>query len=174
MKLIFLDFDGVITNLESRYALNGKKMELVKKICDATGAKIIISSSWRSKDVETTLNFINGSSRDNDPFILADYVIGVTPRFSFKYGDEYITAHRGSEIQYIINKYKYRNESMGCSEKLKNYLILDDDSDMILWQKDHFIKTDAYEGITEEDVEKAISILNDESLYINYKNYGEY
>lgn len=171
MKIIFLDFDGVITNLESRYCLNNKKMELVKRICDETGAKIVISSSWRVKDVETTLKSISESHRDNDPFILAEYVIDITPRFHFKYEDNYVTIHRGEEIQYIIDKYKYRiykQESTNV-DRLDNYVILDDDTDMLLWQADHFIKTDPYEGITEDDVKKAISILNDKSLYIKYR-----
>lgn len=172
MKLIFLDFDGVITNVESKYCLNNKKMELVKRICDETGAKIVISSSWRVKDVETTLKSISESSRGNDPFILAEYVIDITPRFHFKYDDKYITIHRGEEIQYIIDKYKYkayREPNLDLKDRLDNYVILDDDTDMLLWQADHFIKTDPYEGIVESDVEKAISILNNKSLYIKYR-----
>lgn len=165
MKLIFLDFDGVISNEESRYALNGKKMELVKQICDATGAKIVISSSWRFMDVEHTLQSIEESGRDNDPFILADYVIDITPRFHFKYKDEYVTIHRGEEIQHIIYKYRWNYEKLGV-DKLTNYLILDDDTDMLLWQAEHFVKTDPYEGITEDDVKKSIDILNNENLYI--------
>ena len=52
MKIIFLDFDGVITTPASRGCLSAQKMQLVKKIVDATGAKIVISSSWRRRDVE--------------------------------------------------------------------------------------------------------------------------
>lgn len=43
---------------------------------------------------------------------------------------------------------------------ITNYVILDDDSDMLLEQKDHFIQTDSYLGINEDDVEQAIKILN--------------
>lgn len=43
---------------------------------------------------------------------------------------------------------------------ITNYVILDDDSDMLLEQKDHFIRTDPYLGINEDDVEQAIKILN--------------
>ena len=46
-KIIFLDFDGVITTLKSKWTIDNEKVELVKQICDATGAKIVISSSWR-------------------------------------------------------------------------------------------------------------------------------
>ena len=38
-KIIFLDFDGVITTLKSNWAIDDKKVELVKEICDITGAK---------------------------------------------------------------------------------------------------------------------------------------
>lgn len=47
MKVIFLDFDGVITTEKSRWCLDKDKMLLLKRIVDATGAKIVISSSWR-------------------------------------------------------------------------------------------------------------------------------
>lgn len=47
MKVIFLDFDGVITTMKSRWNLCKEKMELVKEIVDKTDAKIVISSSWR-------------------------------------------------------------------------------------------------------------------------------
>lgn len=39
---------------------------------------------------------------------------------------------------------------------ITNYVILDDDSDMFLEQKDHFIRTDPYLGINEDDVEKQL------------------
>lgn len=45
-------------------------------------------------------------------------------------------------------------------EDVINYVILDDDSDMLLSQKKHFIKTHALRGISKRDVEKAIKILN--------------
>lgn len=41
-----------------------------------------------------------------------------------------------------------------------NYVILDDDSDMLLEQAEHFVKTDTLLGLSEDDVERAIKILN--------------
>ena len=57
-KIIFLDFDGVITTLKSNWAIDDKKVELVKEICDITGAKIVISSSWRRYTLEATIEAI--------------------------------------------------------------------------------------------------------------------
>lgn len=48
MKVIFLDFDGVITTLESKWELDINKQKLIKDICDKTNSKIVISSSWNS------------------------------------------------------------------------------------------------------------------------------
>lgn len=157
MKVIFLDFDGVITNLESKFNLDSEKMKMVKQICDVTGAKIVISSSWRYRTVEKTVEYITtiGAFRPI-PFLMPELVVGVTPRFYFKDDeDNPIQIPRGLEISHYIKTHK----------DIENYVILDDDSDMLLWQKDNFIQTDTYEGITEKDVKRAIEILN-----ANYAN----
>lgn len=38
MKVVFLDFDRVITTRESRWHIDPEKCKLVKRICDKTGA----------------------------------------------------------------------------------------------------------------------------------------
>ena len=64
---------------------------------------------------------------------------------------------RGVEIYNWINKnvpYEERDTTF-------RYAILDDDSDMLLWQKDHFFKTEFNGGgLTEEIAQKVISHLN--------------
>lgn len=56
MRIIFLDYDGVLNNpffllrQPKRGAENDfdpKKVEILKEICKQTGAKIILTSSWR-------------------------------------------------------------------------------------------------------------------------------
>lgn len=59
MKVIFLDFDGVIT-IPHKWDINTERLKNLKKIIDATGAKIVISSSWRSLNVEDTINKVIG------------------------------------------------------------------------------------------------------------------
>lgn len=44
--------------------------------------------------------------------------------------------------------------------KSKIYVILDDDSDMLLSQRKHFVKTHTLRGISKKNVETAIKILN--------------
>lgn len=156
MKVIFLDFDGVITTLKSKYKLDPDKMALIGRILDATDAKIVISSSWRRFSLEETIKDITDTSRFNvgdNPFPYPDAVIGVTERmYSFCYpnNDRHFDLPRGVEIQHYIDTHK----------EIEQYVILDDDCDMLLCQANNFIHTDTYEGISELDVEKAIVILN--------------
>lgn len=159
MKVIFLDFDGVITTEKSQWCLDPAKMLLLKQIVDATDAYIVISSSWRRGTLQATLDFI--VSPDNhyvrgNPFILVDRVIGITGRLYLHIcGEEdvYWKACRGESIQCYLDR----------NPKITNYLILDDIPNMLLQQKDNFIQTDATKGLSSKDVKRAINILNKEN-----------
>lgn len=154
-KIVFLDFDGVITTLKSNWTIDNEKVELVKQICDATGAKIVISSSWRRYTLEQTIEAITTQETvyGHNPFPYPEYIVGITSKmFGLKYADEKTcySLCRGVEIDRWLWEH----------EDVINYVILDDDSDMLLSQKKHFIKTHALRGISKRDVEKAIKILN--------------
>lgn len=154
-KIIFLDFDGVITTLKSNWCLDVEKMMLVKRICDETGAKIVISSSWRRYTLEQTIYAITTEMErvGAQPFLYPEDVVGVTARmYAFKHGNKenHYGVFRGVEIEQWLSE----------NREVTNYVILDDDSDMLLCQKKQFIKTHALRGISERDVERAIRILN--------------
>lgn len=141
MKVIFLDFDGVISTYKSGWNLDSDKMNLVKKIVDETGAKIVISSSWRQNTLEDTLELVTRASGHykGTPLLVSDVVIGITKRmFSRSYNGEArdMGVPRGVEIAEYLTEHS----------DITNYVILDDDSDMLLEQKDHFIQTDSYLG----------------------------
>lgn len=155
MKVIFLDFDGVITTYKSQYRLDKEKMKLVKYICDETDAYIVISSSWRRFTLEDTIKDITDTSHWSVPipFIPIERVIGVTSRmYSFKGGDNkcHYRVPRGVEIKRYLCEH----------EDIDKYVIFDDDADMLLEQAPYFIQTNAIEGLSELDAEKAINILN--------------
>lgn len=155
MKVIFLDFDGVITTERSGYRLDKEKMEFVKRICDKTGAKIVISSSWRLSTLESTIsNITTVRNPDTDiPFLMPELVAGVTKRmyaFSYEDASKHYRIPRGVEIErYLIEH-----------EDVDRYVILDDDDDMLLCQAPYFVKTDTRLGLTEYGMNKAIEILN--------------
>lgn len=145
MKIIFLDVDGVLnkalisSNSEPDDVIKGAgwmNKSLVKnlnKLTDTTDAKIVVSSSWRSDSVEETAKHIGS-------FGVTGEIIGVTKRFG-----QYSV--RGNEIAAWIRD----NEALlGCKYwHFKQYIIIDDDSDMLLSQAPHFIHTDAFAGLSE-------------------------
>lgn len=87
------------------------------------------------------------------PFTPIERVVGVTSRmYSFKgdYKKTHFRVPRGVEIKRYLNEH----------EDIEKYVIFDDDADMLLEQAPYFIQTDAIEGLSELDAEKAINILN--------------
>ena len=155
MKVIFLDFDGVITTYKSKYRLDEEKMKLIEHICNKTDAYIVISSSWRMWTLEDTIKDITDTSKWSVPvpFTPIERVVGVTSRmYSFKGDDKktHFRVPRGVEIERYLDEH----------EDIDKYVIFDDDSDMLLEQAPYFVKTNTEIGITEEDVKKAIEILN--------------
>ena len=152
MKVIFLDFDGVITTYDSKWKINMYKINIINDICDKTDAKIVVTSTWRMgyhDDVyacheRLKLYFIKHNYLDNfkdtfDKFI--SNIIGMT---------ECIGGLRGDEIKSYMNEHP----------EVENYVIIDDDSDMCDYQLCNFIQTDTYDGITERDAKLCVDILN--------------
>lgn len=163
MKVIFLDFDGVITTLESGWNLCTKKMQLLGEIIEKTDARIVISSSWRRNTLEDTIKFISGDSihsKDN-PFPHCDKVIGITDRmYAFSWNDK-VNERTGRRPNYLIPRGVEIDRWLKINgHDVDNYVILDDDNDMLYCQRNNFVQTDPYKGLSEENVEQAIKILN--------------
>ena len=162
MKAVFLDFDGVITTLESGWTLCPKKIKLLGEILQATDAKIVISSSWRRNTLEETLQFISGGSihSKDSPFPYCDKVVGITDRmYAFSWNDK-INEKTGKRPTYLLPRGVEIQRYLELHRNITQYVILDDATDMLYWHKDNFIQTDPYEGLSEENVEQAIKILN--------------
>ncbi len=146
MKAIFLDFDGVIT-IPPKWYLKADKIKWVKKIVDETGAKIVVSSSWRMETIEETIDKMIGRPKrcPHNKMLnwFIDNLYDVTPWVGLGGG-------RGGQIQ------KYLNEH----PEVENYVIIDDDGDMLDSQLYHFVQTNFEDGITEIEVNRAIKVLN--------------
>lgn len=100
-KLIFLDCDGVISTLKSGWKLDPEKLELLGRLLKETGAKIVVSSSWRHSNVEETLR----TTFKNFPF--KDAIVGVTPRLRLpsSQGDwHFFMPERGLEVDIMMFK----------------------------------------------------------------------
>ena len=178
MKIIFLDIDGVLNGynrftgfcykvfsklhllkfVKRHYDLFGirtHKVKILSKIVKKTGAKVVISSSWRNgwfqpyekkderqKELQDKLEKFNIT------------VIGITP--CLKSGE------RGLEIKQWLEKY---------NDIVDSFVILDDEKfdiekyyqkELVLTSKTGYIKGAWYEntGLKRKHIKEVINILN--------------
>lgn len=141
MKILFLDIDGVCNS--RTYALNRtpsggmlgidpKPAALVRQIIEATGCKVVLSSTWR----------LHKDLRERVRKEVCDF-IDVTPR--------YPSAYRGEEVRtWLLDNVK--------QEDLKAFAILDDDSDFYPHQP--LFKTTFEHGLTRSIADDVIRHLN--------------
>lgn len=152
MKVIFLDIDGVLNNanapmkaqrpftvLELSKDIDKDKVILLNKIVEETGAKIVISSSWRmSVDLDMIIETFNLQG-------FVGEIIGVTPM-------KLSCVDRGQEINWWLEK----NEVDG-------FAVIDD---INFWGFNSFddkcVLVSDDNGMTEEDVNEVIKVLNSE------------
>jgi hypothetical protein len=147
MKIIFLDIDGVLCvdwNLdvdEFGHPFRKEYVTNLNQIIQATGAKIVISSSWR----KSGLSEMKRMWKDRN---LPGEVIDITPS---------LWTIRGEEIE------EYLRENP-CD----TYVIIDDETDFLPEQMKCFIRTsknnhfEAHRGLglTQRCAKQAIRVLN--------------
>jgi hypothetical protein len=157
MKIIFLDIDGVL-NCEEAYRSgeckyqewiweDGRKdhyqrfcswsRDLLNKLIEETGAKIVISSTWRHSGIEFMKKVWEYEKMSGE-------IIGITPSLR----SSELDIPRGLEIKYYLEKdlgFSHinwdRNIQNEYIEKsgVENYIIIDDDADMLYGQRHHFV-----------------------------------
>jgi len=150
MKVIFLDFDGVINDYMTINQINEYNVEVLKRIVNETDAKIVVTSSHK---MLYQMNNNKEGFLNNNKYVRALKENGIdvvdwTPRIKQQgiKDDE-----REQEIlEYLKNH-----------PEITQYLILDDDY-IIESLKEHEIFLDLSSGLREKYVEPAIKILNGE------------
>ena len=141
IKVVFLDVDGVLNSVRDDYDIDlnsGYHLKLLQKIIKSTGAKIVLSSSWR-RDVP--LMKFNLLPR------LEEYgmeIMDCTP---------YICngSCRGDEIREWIKRTEYG---------ITQFAILDDNNDMAEFTDTNLIQTNTKFGLQEIDAIRCIDLLN--------------
>lgn len=130
MKVVFLDMDGVLNKApdyqvriegqRSVLLVNQKLVERFKEVLKDTGAKVVLSSSWRA-------------TRGGREFVerVGIPVMDVTDSGPGK---------RGDQIQRWLDAHP----------EVETYAIVDDDSDMLDHQLPHFVLTEFVTGLTEQ------------------------
>ena len=151
-KIIFLDFDGVL-NTEYYQGLlqfqgkqwqdeygalfDPKAVKHLQRIIDATGADIVIESSWKYFGLEAMQELWRVRS-------LPGGVIDITPSLTGN-------ASKGEEIAAWLSEHAMSDA---------RYVIIDDEYVVLDSQIPYFIWTNPYEGLTEDQANRAMLILN--------------
>jgi HAD domain in Swiss Army Knife RNA repair proteins len=168
VKILFLDFDGVLNSADyvknrreirrpSGHAIDALTIPRLNAIVERTGAKVVVSSSWRHQYNAQRLGEIlalHGFTGE---------VIGTTPDHVLP-SDEYVRglaadcvkagigyAHeRGYEIQAWLTEHP----------EATRFAIVDDDSDMVHLAHRH-VKTSWETGLLDEHVELLVALLSE-------------
>lgn len=149
--VIFLDIDGVLNhkqffekkkellfknNIQLTFPFDCFDVNIIHNLNKFwekyTDVKLVISSSWRwNSDLKDILKKVG----------LRKKIDNITPTI--------IKNHRGEEIDIFIK-----------THNVQNYAIIDDIDDMLEYQKEHLVLCDDNVGLTKENIEKVIEILN--------------
>lgn len=156
-KILFLDIDGVLASYDYLLSLKGfidKEKVALLNMLKSYDVEVVISSSWGYND--DTVKALKACGLELP-------IIGGTEHF---YTDWMC---RGNEIaKWLVDTFDeynvYTGKASSYSGKDYEYVILDDDEDMLMCQKDNFIHVDRYTALTEENIKKAIDILERKNL----------
>lgn len=137
MKIIFLDIDGVLNHKNSPlcgavFGIDYTLLPLLKNILDQTGAKIVLSSSWRLS-IHPRLRVKDALASIGAEFIDCT---------------KYLGGPRANEIQEWLNRHP----------EVTDFIILDDDIDAEI--VGHFFQTSMNYGLTEKHVKGIIRYFN--------------
>lgn len=166
-KIIFLDLDGVLNHesffRSSEYNLNKELLQndpaalnhqqdidpkavvRLNKLLDDTGAEVVVSSTWRRQGK----TFVNSILRNCG---LRQDILDITPISKCP------MCLRGNEILYWLKENK--NIIGVDAHSFRHYVIFDDDSDFLYWQRNNLIIVNPEFGLSKRDVYKATQILN--------------
>ena len=151
-RIIFLDFDGVLNTeyYQGLLQFQGKQWQdqygaffdpravrQLKRVIDTTDADIVVESSWKYLGLEAMQELWRVRN-------LPGRVIDITPSLTGN-------ASKGEEIAAWLSEYATSDA---------RYVIIDDEYVALDAQIPFFIWTNPYEGLTEEQADRAMLILN--------------
>jgi len=170
MKVLFLDIDGVLNCAEcfkrehDAWVEKGKPKDehwnmldpvhiaRLNRIVAETGAKIVVSSSWRGDP--------NLYEKLKEAGVVATF-LGQTPRMPRPVGTSVEYCERGKEVKAFLEEWEQGTARFSTkpivNETIWEYAILDDDRDFLPDQP--LFKTVWEVGLTEEIADKVIAHL---------------
>lgn len=142
MRVIFLDFDGVLNTpafldevgdygaIAAAHQIDTRAVDELNRLVGLTGAKVVVSSTWRRyHSVEELQKLLESRGFRGE-------VIGKTPE---------LWCYRGAEIQDWLYEHL----------EVEQFVILDDDNDMEKLAV-KMVQMDPDKGLTEADVDEAV------------------
>ncbi len=146
-RILFLDIDGVLNSEEYyRNSSNSGKdfsrfdpssVSLLKAIVEEFSLKIVISSTWRYGAVDRLMHELKKNK-------LLDYL----------YHDWFTPvihpAHRGTEIKLWLDLHP----------EVSDYVIIDDDNNILEEQKNNYVKTSLHLGMNNEHYNRVRAIFS--------------
>lgn len=173
-KLLFLDIDGVLNSqdwyssdecaelvqpnikLSDVLHFDPSTIELLTNIVLATDCEIVISSSWRrGKTIEQLQELFREVGFEHSHKIISK----TDSSYNWIQKGLHVPSIRGLEIKVWLDL-NVRKTNKGFTNNDYTYCILDDDTDMLLEQKNNFINIDPQTGLTQYNVDQVIEILN--------------
>ena len=150
--VIFLDIDGVLVTRRSlsasksgiRSDFDGDCVDRLNRLCATTGARVVISSSWRVPAYRLGIGWLLDHFRAQGVNVP---VVGMTPVGTPVYGD-----YRGREIEVFYEAHKRHIGAIA---------ILDDDSDMDPFEGRHVKTGGLTDGLRDVDVDVATMLLRE-------------
>lgn len=162
-RIVFLDIDGVVNSEDWYNKTKGRSgdfdpeaIKLLNQLKDVD-AEVVISSSWGEDGIKhlqevglelpiigcTEHFYTDWMCRGNE---IEKWLVETFDGMATKYGYDEVTGRP------YYQKYSHLNGDY-------EFVILDDDCDFLLGQKDNFIQTSRRTGITQDDIDKAKTIL---------------
>lgn len=141
MKVIFLDVDGVLNSAQDGYSIRlrtDSHLKLLQRIIKETGAKIVLSSSWRIGFTPASRNLL---ARFKEYGL---ELMDCTP--------ELPGSCRGDEIRQWLTDNVYNYD-------IENFVILDDEANMAEFTDKNLVQTDTNIGLQKQNAIECIRTL---------------
>ncbi len=144
--VLFLDIDGVLNSkIYYKYIYKPEDgwsrfdpycVVLIKKLVEEFSLKVVISSTWRDGGMKRLMKELNENNFMD--YLHEDWLTPVVR-----------PASRGKEIELWLDNHS----------EVKDYIILDDNENLLEHQRDKFVKTSTYLGMVQERYNHARNLL---------------
>ncbi len=154
--------DGIVVHDKYGHLFHPRCVNNLAWLLRESGAGIVLSSDWRKRDLTKRYD---GEGRGYQEWCakpskmrkiwayrdLPGTLVDSTPRFFLDLENEDIwSPPRGVEIE----AWQVRHKMMKTP-----YAIIDDSTDMLLYQRDRFVHVNSHTGLTRENAETALEML---------------